>query len=40
MQRLVENWRKYLHEISDLERSHLDDAMDVPIEDYLFGHIF
>ena len=40
MQRLIENWRGYLQEISDAERAHLDDVLDVPIEDYLFGHVF
>ena len=36
----MENWRGYLQEASDEEIGHLDDVLDVPIEDYLFGHIF
>jgi hypothetical protein len=40
MQRLVENWRRYLQEASEDEIGHLDDVLDVAIEDYPFGNIF
>ena len=40
MKLIMENWRGYLQEASDEEISHLDDVLDVAIEDYPFGNIF
>ena len=36
----MDNWRGYLQEASDEEIGHLDDVLDVAIEDYPFGNIF
>mgnify|MGYP003135373304 FL=1 len=40
MKLIMESWRGYLQEASDEEISHLDDVLDVAIEDYPFGNIF
>ncbi len=40
MQQLMENWRKYLQEATEDEIGHLDDVLDIDIEDYPFGNIF
>ena len=40
MKLIMEKWRGYLQEASDEEIGHLDDVLDVAIEDYPFGNIF
>lgn len=40
MKQLFENWRKYISEAVEEEVMHLQDALDVPVEDYLFSNIF
>jgi hypothetical protein len=40
MQKIVENWRSFLTEAAPEEIGHLDDVLDIAIEDYPFSNIF
>ena len=40
MKLIMENWRKFISEVTEEEASHIEDAMKVPIKDYPFGDIF